>query len=102
VFHLLPGAVRIGDADADGGHPIGLLIETIILLARQLMDAIDAQSVKGVSFIHRIVFDAAIDKSRTSKEQFRPGILNPAGLYHLEVPLQLISRSRRGSILLST
>jgi hypothetical protein len=60
------------------------------------MDAIDAQAVTGVSFIHRIVFDAAIDKSRTSKEQFRPGILNPVGLYHLEVPLAIDIQVKEG------
>ena len=63
------------------------MIEAIILLPRQLVDAIDAQTVKRVVFVHRIVFDPAIDKPGTGKEQPGPGVLQAAGLQHLEVPL---------------
>ena len=89
MFHLLPGPVRVGNADAHGLQTVGLVIEAIILFPGQLVDAIDAQAVKRVAFVHRNVFDPAIDKPGTGEEQPGPGVFQAAGLQHLEVPLAI-------------
>ena len=68
MLHLLPRPIWVGNPYRNSVQTISLVIETKILLTRQLVNAINAETIEGVVFIHWIIFYLPINKSGTGEK----------------------------------
>ncbi len=75
-----PWSVSVGQPQRATAHPVNVVIESVIGLARHLVDAVDVDWMQDVLLIDRRVVRPAIDLSGTREDDLDAGIDRPAGL----------------------
>ena len=78
VLHQLARAIGVGKAQRSGAQTIGVIIDNVIPLARQFVNAIDISWVLQMLFVQRQIMGLAILLARTRVDHFNSGVFMPA------------------------
>ena len=79
----LARAVGVGEPQRRGADPVHLVVDEVVELARDLVDAVDVHRLQQVLLVHRQVERAAVDLARAGVDDLELGV---APAHRLEQP----------------